>query len=123
VCQIALATPGVPINPSRCPNLEYYNHYADQQEYNTVGFFGEIWPPNGFVYLTKTRYLTAASAQAYLALPREPVGFWAIPSTNLTFVEYLGPAEPQFGQPGGGNEWFTYPPVFVANAVWTWLNE
>jgi RHS repeat-associated protein len=122
VCSVAENVSGVGIDPSKCPRIEYFNHYTDLDGYNTIRFFDEIWPPNGFVYLTKTRYLTADTAQAYLALPRPPVGFYAIPSTNLTFVQYLGPALPAFGQPGGGNEWFTYPPVPIANAIWTSIN-
>jgi RHS repeat-associated protein len=122
VCSVAENVSGVGIDPSKCPRIEYFNHYTDLEGYNTIRFFDEIWPPNGFVYLTKTRYLTADTAQAYLALPRPPVGFYAIPSTNLTFVQYLGPALPAFGQPGGGNEWFTYPPIPIANAIWTPIN-
>ena len=126
VCDIGQSIPGVSINISRCPSTEYFNHYADTVEYNLVNRFDQIFPPSGIVYLTKTTYLSAGNAQDSLALPREPAGFWRIPSSNITFLTYVGIVQPATDEngvwhPGGGNEWIAFPPIPTTGTVWTYI--
>ncbi len=73
----------------------------------------------GLTWLTSTRFSSGAAAQAALALPGEaPTGFFEVPLDRLPYL--CGPfeVEPNFGQPGGGNEYWTTRDIDMGGLAW-----
>jgi len=74
---------------------------------------------SGKVFLTPTIYSSGTQAQAELALPSKPVGYFEIPRDRL--ANLFGPnwpVDPNYGQPGGGIEYWTTLEILATGLQW-----
>jgi RHS repeat-associated protein len=87
-----------------------FYHYTDEAGRAGIEAAGEINPgaTTGRVFVSSTEYSDAATAQAELALPRSPTGYFEIPESRLPGLTEPSTVDPNVGQPGGGLEcWVT----------------
>jgi RHS repeat-associated protein len=84
-------------------------HYTDDAGAAGIKASGQILPGRtGQVFVSPTRYTSAAQAQAELALPRMPTQVIEMPKSRLPGLTPPSKVKPNFGQPGGGMEcWVT----------------
>lgn len=106
------------IPPGQDPDTYYFYQRTDQMTrieatgIREVGSEGKIW-------LGSVLYSTAAEAQAELALPDTPPdGYYEVPAERLENL--YGPycVSPDFGQPGGGIEYWTTQPINMEGLTW-----
>ena len=80
-------------------------HYANDAKMAQVLANGAITPSNqGVVWVSPTNYTSAAAAQANLALPSTPTGYFIVPVQNVQTPLTWTVVQANFGQPGGGVE-------------------
>ncbi len=106
------------IPPGQDPDTFYFYQRTGQARLiednglRQVGAQGKIW-------LSSVLYATAAQAQADLALPDPPPdGYYEVPRDRLD--DLYGPycVEPNFGQPGGGYEYWTTKEINMRGLTW-----
>ena len=96
-------------------------HYTTRDAAESITNTGRINPSSvtGKTFLSPDEYETAAEAEAKLALPRSPEGYFRIPSERVINPSEPSAVEPRFGQPGGGTEIFTRSQINVEGLVFT----
>lgn len=98
---------------------DVFFHYTD--DVGRMGIQGsELLRPgaSGRTFLSPTRYSGAGHAQAELALPRTPTGYFEIPASRVSNVTAPTRVTPNFGQPGGGLECWTTCPINMSGLKW-----
>ena len=82
-----------------------YYHYTSDAGAAGIQAGGQIVPGRaGTTWISPTQYGDAATAQAGLALPTTPTGYFEIPGSSIPDVSEPSVVEPRYGQPGGGFE-------------------
>lgn len=97
----------------------YVYHFTNDLGVRGITVQQSILPgKSGLVYLSPIPYQSATMAQQYLALPRLPSGYLAIPRQNVASPLTWTVVQPNFGHPGGGLEASTQGPIPVEGARW-----
>jgi hypothetical protein len=84
---------------------EPYYHYTTSEGAAGIEASGQIVPgQEGLSWVSPTRYVDAATAQAELALPRTPSGYYQIPGSRISGLTRPSVVEADPPWPGGGIE-------------------
>lgn len=99
---------------------QYVYHYTTAAGYAGISASGMILPSaDGYTYVTPNVYSSGQQAQSSLALRQAPIGYFAVPVSNIP-PSALPPSvvEPYYGQPGGGIEIKVPSPVSTDGGYW-----
>ena len=71
------------------------------------------------IFVAPTAYSSGAEAQSKPALPFTPSGYFEIPRDRLAnLYDPNWPIDPNYGQPGGGIEYWTTLPIAATGLQW-----
>lgn len=82
--------------------LRHYTHDAGKEGIEATGTISA--GSDGRVYFTEDVYARASDAQAKLALPRRPTGYFEVPVEAISNPSGPQRVLPNYGQPGGGTQ-------------------
>ena len=98
-------------------------HYTTEAGRLAIQADGEIRIGlSGRTFLTSAVYATATEAQADLALPRTPAGYFEVPRSRLGDLRGPTCVQPQYGQPGGGTQYWVTSPISAQGLTWVPIN-
>ncbi|MBO0806842.1 MAG: RHS repeat-associated core domain-containing protein [Actinobacteria bacterium] len=102
--------------PAQDAGANVVRHYTTQEAADAITKSGFIRPgaASGKIWLTPDEYATGPEAQARLALPRTPEGYFKVPMERVPEPSAPSIVEPYYGQPGGGTEITTEYPIDVS---------
>jgi hypothetical protein len=99
-------------------------HYTDEAGKEGIETTGTISPgPDGRVYFTEDAYRRASDAQAKLALPRRPTGYFEVPVEAIANPSGPQRVLPDYGQPGGGTQVWITRRIDAEGSLWVALKQ